>query len=88
MNTQGVKLDEATKQRLKILGEQRNRSPHWLMRTAIARYLDEEECYEREKREDMERWETYRLTGKAISHDVAAEWLADLAKGEIGPCPT
>jgi predicted transcriptional regulator len=88
MHTQGIKLDDVTRQRLKALGEARKRSPHWLMRTAIARYLDEEERYEREKQEDMERWEAYQLTGKAISHETATKWLRNLAQGEAGPCPT
>jgi len=70
MVTHGVKLDEATANRLKALGAIRDRSPHWLMRTAIERYLDAEETYEREKREDMERWERYQLTGVAISHEA------------------
>ena len=38
--TMGVKLDERTRDRLKILGEARRRSPHWLMREAIREYLE------------------------------------------------
>lgn len=85
--TQGIKLDEDIRKRLKALGELRNRSPHWLMRTAIQNYLEQEESYEREKQEDMERWENYQLTGKAISHDTATEWLNSLAQGKVTPCP-
>ncbi len=85
--TQGIKLDEDTRNRLKALGELRNRSPHWLMRTAIQTYLDREEIYEREKREDMERWERYQLTGNTISDDTAAGWLNNLAEGKDTPCP-
>ena len=43
---QGVKLDENTKQRLYTLGAVCERSPHWLMKTAILDYLDREEAYE------------------------------------------
>lgn len=78
--TQGIKLDEETIQRLKTLAEQRNRSAHWLMRSAILDYLDREERYEREKKEDMERWERYVLTGRAISEEEAETRL----KGLIG----
>jgi predicted transcriptional regulator len=85
--TQGIKLDDDTRRRLKALGEMRNRSPHWLMRTAIQAYLDREEKYEREKREDMARWERYQLTGEAVSHDAATRWLDDLAQGKVTPCP-
>lgn len=85
--TQGIKLDDETRTRLKALGNIRNRSPHWLMKRAIQRYLDQEEQYEREKQEDRERWERYRLTGHAISHEAATEWLEDLAQGKDRPCP-
>lgn len=79
--TQGVKLDESTCERLKELGKLRDRSPHWLMRDAIEKYLEQEEHFEREKREDMERWETYQLTGKAVPHEKVAKWLSELAAG-------
>ncbi len=85
--TIGVKLDEQTKERLKQLGVVRSRSPHWLMRFAIQQYLDREESYEREKREDMERWQHFQLTGHAVSHDTAAAWLTKLAEGEDATCP-
>ena len=85
--TQGIKLDATTRTRLKALGELRGRSPHWLMCTAIERYLEQEEAYEQEKREDMERYEQYLLTGNAVSHADASRWLKQLAKGKAAPCP-
>jgi predicted transcriptional regulator len=85
--TQGIKLDETTRDRLKELGKQKQRSPHWLMRTAIEEFLKREERYEREKREDMERWQKYQLSGHAIPHDEAARWLDTLADGKTTPCP-
>ena len=85
--TQGIKLDDDTRKRHKVLGEMRNRSPHWLMCTAIETCLEREEHYEQEKREDMEHWEHYRLTGEAIAHEKAAEWLSHLAIGKVAPCP-
>lgn len=86
-STSGIKLDAGTRKRLKDLGDARDRSPHWLMRTAIEQYLEREEIYEREKREDMERWERYQLTGEGVTHEAAALWLDDLAQGRIAPCP-
>lgn len=80
--TQGIKLDETTRQRLKALGELRDRSPHWLMKTAIEHYLDREERYEREKREDMAAWEDYKLTGESISQESMLAWLDGIAQGK------
>jgi predicted transcriptional regulator len=85
--TQGIKLDDQIRTRLKRLGEQRDRSPHWLMRTAIVEYLDREERYEQERQEDLARWEQYQLTGKAVSHKTVAKWLNETAKGKVRSCP-
>jgi predicted transcriptional regulator len=57
------------------------------MRTAIAEYLDREERYEQERREDMARWERYQLTGAAVPHKTVAKWLSDTAHGKSTPCP-
>ena len=83
-----VKLDSETRSRLQALGNLRDRSPHWLMRTAILQYLDREETYEREKREDQERWERYVLTGEAVAHKAVAEWLDSIGSDAERPCPT
>ncbi len=80
--TQGIKLEENTRQRLKVLAEKKKHSPHWLMRTAIEDYLEREEKYEKEKAEDMARWDHYLLTGKAISHNKVEAWLKDLSQGK------
>lgn len=85
--TQGIKLDDNTQKRLKALGEARHRSSHWIMRTAIETYLDHAEHYENEKNEDMQRYEHYQLTGKAIDQSAVEAWLKDLAQGKITPCP-
>lgn len=83
--TQGVKLDNQTKERLRALGELRDRSPHWLMKAAIERYLDEEEQYEQQKREDLAEWEDYLLTGEALPNSQVVEWLTHLAEGKQVP---
>lgn len=57
--TMGVKLDDSVRERLKLLGATKDRSPHWLMKQAIQEYLAREETYEREKQEDLERWQRH-----------------------------
>jgi predicted transcriptional regulator len=83
----GIKLDPEISARLKALGEARDRSPHWLMKTAILEYLEREEAYERVKREDIARWEQYQLTGEYVPHEKVAAWLKDVASGKRSPCP-
>ena len=77
--TMGVKLDDKIRVRLKALGEQKERSPHWLMTRAIEEYLDREEAYEHEKQEDMQRWQQYMDTGEYISHDKMKDKLTGFA---------
>ncbi len=81
--TMGVMLDEEIRTRLKKLGEVKQRSPHWLMKEAIHRYLDTEERYEREKAKDLERWQRYLDTGTAIPHEDVKTRLDELAKQAV-----
>ena len=75
----GVKLDDETRARLKELGYAKRRSTHWMVKEAVARYLDTEERYEREKAEDLDRWQRYVESGDAVSHETVMAWLDDLA---------
>jgi predicted transcriptional regulator len=77
--TLGIKLDEKTRQRLKQLAELKDRSPHWIMKTAIGEYLDREEAEERQQAEDRARWERYVETGAFIDNDEMMSWLDGLA---------
>ena len=78
--TQGIRPDDSTSRRLKRLAKERDRTPHWLMREAINRYLESEERYEQEKQEDAARWEQYVLTGRAIPASEMNQWLDELAR--------
>lgn len=82
--TVGVKLDGETRTRLKKLGDARQRSTHWLMKEAIARYLETEERYELERAEDLARWRRYAETGVAIPHEEATIRLKALASTAAG----
>jgi predicted transcriptional regulator len=73
-----VELDETTTQRLEALGRLREQPATHLAQKAIARYLDEEERYEREKREDMARWEEYKRTGRSIPNEQVMAWLNEM----------
>lgn len=79
-STIGIKLDEAIKQRLHLLGNLRDRSPHWLMKHAIVEFLEREERYEREKKEDEARYEEYLRTGKGYSMQQMSAWIDDVTK--------
>jgi len=83
----GIKLDETLHIRLKALAAIKDRSPHWLMRSAINEYVAREKAYEREKREDMERWRRYQSTGHSIAHEHVEVWLENIGTDCELPCP-
>lgn len=69
-----VKLDPNICDRLKHLGEIKDRSFHWLMKEAITRYLEQEEYHEELNRETLARW-LEAEQGKVISHHAINQWL-------------
>ncbi|ANE58051.1 MULTISPECIES: CopG family ribbon-helix-helix protein [Methylomonas] len=83
----GIKLDETLHARLKLLSQAKDRTPHWLMKAAIEEYVEREEAYEREKREDMERWQKYQQTGHAIPNEAVDAWLSSWGSESELSCP-
>ncbi len=79
ITTMGVKLDTDVRERLKALGKAKERTPHFLMKKAIEEYLVKEEVNEREKQEDMARWQRYQDTGEHLNHDEVRTRLTRLA---------
>lgn len=84
---QAVKLDDETKKRLQELGEIKDRSPHWMMKTAIDEYLAREERYEHQRQEDLQRWDRYVLTGESYTHEQVKGIFKDLAAGKAVTWP-
>ncbi|MBD9360493.1 CopG family ribbon-helix-helix protein [Methylomonas fluvii] len=87
MTTKAVKLDDALYDRLKVLGESQQRSPHWLMKEAIRQFIDREEAAQQIRRDTLQRLATYEQDGKAISHDEVDLWLAAWGTDSEGQCP-
>jgi len=81
-----VKLDPDIRDRLDRLGEAKNRSPHWLMKEAITRYLEQEEFNEQLNKETLARWQEAEH-GKVLSHQAVSEWLDTWGTGEESDRP-
>ena len=77
-----IKIDQATKERMKRLAEARHRSPHWVILEAIRQYVDREEKREAFRQEAILAWNEYRETGLHVTLDEANDWLAKLEAGE------
>jgi len=78
-STMGVRLTEDTQDRLEALGKARDRSPHYLMKAAVERYLDVEETLEAERQLVKYRWEKFELTGETVDHSHIEAWAAELS---------
>lgn len=76
-----VKLDDELKDRIQHLAESRRRSAHWIMREAIAQYVEREEKREAYLRDAQNAWDDFQRTGLHISAEEADEWLTQLAAG-------
>ncbi len=85
--TLGVKIDAPLRDRLKKLAVQKERSPHWLVKAAIAEFVAREEAYEKERKADERRWRNYETSSTWFEQDEVAPWLEKLAAGENTPWP-
>ncbi|MFI8481719.1 CopG family ribbon-helix-helix protein [Pseudomonas sp. NPDC078700] len=70
-----IKIDEALKKRIQHLAGLRQRSSHWIMREAIAQYVDREESRERFKQEALSSWAAYQETGLHLTGEETRSWL-------------
>ncbi len=76
-----IKLDATTKARISRLAEARQRTPHWLMREAIAQYVEREEKREAFRQDALKAWSDYQGTGQHLTAEEADAWLAQLEAG-------
>lgn len=82
-----IKLDEHLQDRVRHLAEQRRRTPHWIMREAIAQYVEREEKRESFKQEAMAAWQHFQATGLHVTHEEMDAYLAKLEAGEDAEPP-
>lgn len=87
MGSKAVKLDDDTYKRLKILGEARKRTPHWLMKEAIKQFLDREEEADAIRRDTLARWARYEEAGETVDHKTVDAWLETWGTDREGKCP-
>ena len=77
-----IKIDQATKERMKRLAEARHRSPHWLILEAIRQYIDREEKREDFRQGGIKAWKEYQVTGLHLTLEEADAWLSRLEAGQ------
>ena len=82
-----VKLESDLRERLKNLADARQRSTHWVMREAIAQYVEREEKREAFRQATLTAWQEYQDTGLHLTGDEMDAWMAKLEAGEDAQLP-
>lgn len=82
-----IKLDDELKARVHQLAESRRRSAHWIMREAIAQYVEREERRERLNRDTLKAWKEFQATGSYATAEEVDEWLAGWGTDGEQPAP-
>jgi predicted transcriptional regulator len=82
-----VKLDGAERDRLKALATAKKRTPHYLMREAIQKYLEEEEAEQRFIAAGEASLSHFQQTGLHITLDELRTWAQDVKENPDAPMP-
>jgi len=82
-----IKLDEPDQARLASLAKMRNRSSHFLMREAIAEYLEREEKRAAFIEEAESAWQHYQATGEHVTLDEMDDWAKKIEAEPELPAP-
>ncbi|SEJ27915.1 Predicted transcriptional regulator [Sphingobium sp. AP50] len=82
-----IKLDEALKGRVQQLAQARDRSAHWIMREAIAQYVEREEKREALRQGNVKAWEAFQANGLHATAEEVDTWLASWGTEDELPAP-
>ena len=82
-----IKLDQDMLHRIKRLAAAKGRSMQWMLRQAVAQFIEREESREVFRAAALEAWHQYQFTGLHVAHDDADAWLARLQAGEEAAVP-
>lgn len=82
-----IKIDQATKERLKRLADARQRTPHWMILEAIRQYVEREETREAFRQAGIRAWDEYHSSGLHLTLEEADDWLARLEAGQDEDAP-
>lgn len=82
-----IKLDDDMKERVQHLADSRKRTSHWIMREAVAQYVEREEKREALRRDTLEAWEEFQETGLHATAEEVDRWLASWGADDEVPAP-
>jgi predicted transcriptional regulator len=82
-----IKLDEDLRDRVQHLAAARRRSSHWIMREAIAQYVEREEQRETLRQDTVRAWEEFEATGLHVAAEEVEKWLLSWGVEKELPAP-
>jgi predicted transcriptional regulator len=82
-----VKLDDDLKGRVQNLAAARRRTSHWIMREAIAQYVEREEKREVLRQDTLKAWEEFQATGLHATAEEVEKWLSSWGTENELPAP-
>jgi predicted transcriptional regulator len=82
-----IKLDDDLKERVQALAQAHRRSSHWIIREAIAQYVEREEKRESFRQDTLKSWEEYQATGLHASAEDVEAWLESWGTDNERPAP-
>jgi predicted transcriptional regulator len=82
-----IKLDDELKGRVQNLAAARRRTSHWIMREAIAEYVEREEKREALRQNTLKAWEEFQATGLHTTADDVEKWLSSWGTEDELPAP-
>lgn len=71
-----IKIDDEMKKRVQNLATLRKRSAHWILREAVAQYVEREEAREGFKQEAIASWVAFQETGEHLTGHETQNWLS------------
>ncbi|CAH1662453.1 Predicted transcriptional regulator [Hyphomicrobiales bacterium] len=82
-----IKLDDELKGRVQNLATARRRTSHWIMREAIAEYVEREEKREALRQDTLKAWEEFQANGLHATADEVEKWLLSWGTEDEQPAP-
>ena len=82
-----LKLDDELKGRVQQLAESRRRSSHWIMREAIAQFVEREEKREALRQQTLNAWDEFQVSGLHVTGDEVENWLSTWGTDDELPTP-
>jgi predicted transcriptional regulator len=82
-----LKLDDELKDRVQHLAAARRRTAHWIMREAIAQYVEREEKREALNQDTLRAWNEFQATGLHATAEEVDRWLESWGTENELPAP-